>query len=720
MRFAKKFNMASVSLGVILGFLALVLGIQTSSASSEDVLIPEKQHPIVGQIVSKLLPRYHYNHQRVNDALSSEIFDIYLERLDRQKMYFLASDISEFEASRYELDDNLKSGNLDAAYRVFNRYQQRLEQRIAYVRERLQQEFDFSIDEYYEADRSEAAWAISVTELNEVWRKRLKNEALSLKLASKDWEGIQSTLLKRYEGFQKRIDRYNSEDVFFTYMNAVSETFDPHTGYLSPMVSENFEIEMSLSFEGIGAQLTTEADYTKVLRILPGGPAERSKKLKANDRIVGVAQGTAGESIDVIGMRLDDVVKKIRGEKGSTVRLTVLPSEASVGGPTTEIVLVRDEIILEERAAKSDTVELTHAGKQYRLGVIEVPSFYADLDGQRSGKTGYKSTTRDVRRLLQELQGAQVDGIILDLRRNGGGYLPEAIELSGLFIKDGPVVQVKNSTGSNRVENDPDPAQIYDGPLALIVDRRSASASEIFAAAIQDYGRGVILGSRTFGKGTVQNLLNLNRFVSLGGETRFGQMKVTIAKFYRITGSTTQNRGVIPDIVFPSLWDESDFGESSQTRALPWDEIEPALFEPDDQVSQYMADLRLNSKKRIAKEREFQYIHEDLERYRARKDRASLMESTRKAEREHDEELALTRKNERRAVQGLDPVTKDQEEQDEIELPDIDLEESQRVLADLIESSRSGAVAKVTDEKSLDDNGNNDLKKKKKRTAKIK
>ncbi|MCG8606727.1 tail-specific protease, partial [bacterium] len=274
MRFTRKLNLASVSLYILLSILVLV-GIQTSSASSEDVLVPEKEHPIVGQIVSKLLPRYHYNHQRVNDALSSEIFDIYLERLDRQKMYFLASDISEFEANRYELDDHLKSGKLDAAYKIFNRYQKRLEQRIAYVRDRLQLEFDFSIDEYYEVDHSKAAWAVSVTELNEVWRKRLKNEALSLKLAGKDWESIQSTLLRRYEGFEKRIDRYNSEDVFFTYMNAVSETFDPHTGYLSPMVSENFEIEMSLSFEGIGAQLTTEADYTKVLRILPGGPAER-------------------------------------------------------------------------------------------------------------------------------------------------------------------------------------------------------------------------------------------------------------------------------------------------------------------------------------------------------------------------------------------------------------------------------------------------------------
>ncbi|MFQ5652822.1 MAG: carboxy terminal-processing peptidase [bacterium] len=694
---ATSFRRSLVSLALV--SLCLIQPLHAQSARPGKTLEPEEKHAVSGKIIAKLLRQYHYNHERIDDAKSAEMLDLYIDRFDRKRLYFLASDIEKFELFRDTLDDGIVSGNIDAAYIIFDTFKTRVHQRIDYVNERLKKEFDFNVDEVYPIDRSEAPWARTPRELDELWRKKLKNEALNLKLAGKDWPGIQETLRKRYANSRRRIDQYKSEDVFQHFMNALSETFDPHTSYFSPISSENFGIDMSLSLEGIGAQLTTEDEYTKVVRILPGGPADRSGQLWANDKIIGVAQGREGKMLDVIGMRLDDVVQKIRGPKGSVVRLEIIPADNTPGDPPKEITLVRDKIILEERASKSDTVEFMHEGVSYKLGIIDIPAFYVDLEAQRRGDPNYKSTTRDVRRLIDELESAGVDGIIIDLRGNGGGSLQEAIELTGLFIEDGPVVQVKSSIGSKRVENDPDPGIAYTGPLGVLVDRFSASASEIFSSAIQDYGRGVIIGSQTYGKGTVQNLLGLNRFIRSNDE-KYGQVKVTIAKFYRITGSTTQHQGVIPDIVFPSIYNEMDFGENKQLHALLYDEISPALFRRHDQVSMFLARLRTNSRIRTAQSREFQHIIEDIEEYISEQNRnaVSLRERNRKAKRERTEAKRLRRANERRFAKGLPPLKKGDKIPDEDKAPDARLQEGQYIMADLIaltNPDRAGHIAKT-------------------------
>ncbi|RMD97418.1 MAG: tail-specific protease, partial [Calditrichaeota bacterium] len=487
-------------LGAAAFILWMLLALQIQAGAAER-LFPEKQHPTLSRTIASLLHRYHYSHYALNDSLSSEIFDRYVKSLDHNKSYFLASDIRQFEKYRYALDDEVKQGNLQPVYDFFNLYLQRADERVDYVLRRLQQPFDFSKDEYYRFDRKDVPWAKTRAELDEIWRKRLKNEALSLKLNGKDQAGIVEVLSKRYKNFRKRLNQYNSEDVFQIFMNSVTESYDPHTNYFSPITSDNFRIQMSLSFEGIGARLTTENDYTKVVEIIPGGPADLSDELHANDKIIGVGQGRHGEIVDVIGWRIDDVVQLIRGKRGTVVRLQVIPAGSELNGTTKIVTLVRDKIKLEEQAAKSEVIEIDHEKRHYKIGVIKIPTFYSDIAGQERGDRDFKSTARDVRRLLGELQAKHVDGIIVDLRNNGGGSLQEAIDVTGLFIKRGPVVQIRNSNGRINLGNDTDPSIVYDGPLAVLVDRLSASASEIFAAAIQDYGRGVVIGSQTFGKG---------------------------------------------------------------------------------------------------------------------------------------------------------------------------------------------------------------------------
>jgi carboxyl-terminal processing protease len=509
-------------------------------------------------------------------------------------------------------------------------------------------------------------------------------------------------LSKRYSNFRKRIEEFDAENVFQSYMNALSESFDPHTSYFSPITSQNFNIEMSLSLEGIGARLVDEDGYTKVVEIVTGGPADRSKQLWPNDRIIGVAQGREGKMVDVIGMKLDDVVQLIRGKKGTVVRLEIIPAGSAPGSPIKTLTLVRDKIILRDREARSDTLELAHEGQKLKIGVVTIPTFYSALEAPQPGEQNYKSTTRDVRRLLQELQGAQIDGLLIDLRRNGGGSLQEAIALTGLFIKEGPVVQVRNANGTVEIQRDSDPAIAYDGPLAVLVDRVSASASEIFAAAIQDYQRGVILGAQTYGKGTVQNLLDLNRIIR-SGENKFGQVKITMAKFYRINGGTTQHRGVVPDILFPSYYDETDFGESSQKYALAWDRITPTPFSPEDHVSKYLATLRAQSQERMRGNAEFRYLTDYVGRLKQERERnaVSLQEAKRKTEQEKLEAQHLARVNARRQAKGLPPYKQVEEIPRDEETPDILREEGMRVLADLIalsqiqqESSQSIGVVK--------------------------
>ncbi|MGK2925732.1 MAG: S41 family peptidase, partial [Lysobacterales bacterium] len=479
-------------------------------------LEPDMDQRYASNIATRFLTNYHYKRTRLDDELSSEIFDTYLDLLDPNRIYFLAGDLEMFERYRHGMDDALRHSDLLSAYEMFNVYVDRVQQRVDYARKRVQEPFDFTIDEYYQYDREDEPWATDVAQLDELWRQRVKNDYLRLLLTDKEPDAIVETLVERYDNLERRIRELNNEDVFQFFMNAFAGSIEPHTAYLSPRTSENFEISMKLSLEGIGALLGRESEYTFISRVVPGGPAEQDGRLKAGDRITAVGQGNDGKMVDVIGWRIDDVVELIRGPKDTVVRLEVLPEDSSISGPATVVDIVRNEVKLEEQAAQSEIIEVPveggEAGAVMKIGVIDLPVFYLDFNGRAQSLPDYRSSTRDVQRLLGELKDQGVQGIVVDLRNNGGGSLLEATTLTGLFIDKGPVVQVRNSSGRISMEEDVDPGMAWDGPLAVLVNRYSASASEIFAAAIQDYGRGVVIGEPTFGKGTVQSLLDLDDY----------------------------------------------------------------------------------------------------------------------------------------------------------------------------------------------------------------
>ena len=671
-------------------FISLLLSY--SQASALVTLEPETQHPRSAQILTGIFGRMHYEKMAVDDTISTHQYELYLGMWDHNKSFFLQSDIDRFDRFKLQLDDYVKQGNLDPAYFIFNTFVKRVEERVQFANETLNTPFDFDKRDIYPMERDKAPWATSNEELDTFWRKRLKYEALSLKLTGKEPGEITKTLRKRYRNFQRRIEEYSSEDVFQVFMTCFAAGFDPHSGYMSPFNSENFGISMSLSFQGIGAQLMSEDDYTKVVNIIPGGPADFSKELWPNDKISAVGQGNEGELEDVIGMRLDDVVKKIRGKKGSVVRLEVIPADAPPGGKTKVVRLVRDEVVLTEREAKADTVEFDVEGQPQKLGVIKIPSFYADYEAQRKGIKDFRSTSNDVRRLIEDLKSAEVEGIVIDLRRNSGGFLSESINLTGLFIDQGPVVQTRRMDGRVEVEKDRNPIVEYDGPLVVLVDRLSASASEIFAAAIQDYGRGIVLGAQTFGKGTVQTLLPLDRYLRTNVD--LGQARLTMAKFYRIAGGSTQNKGVIPDVLFPSIYNEMDIGESKERFALLYDTIKPADFEQYDLVGPYLTELLKKSNMRRNHNLEFTWLNEDIEKYRIDKEKGgiSLNETIRRKEQDERDSEILTRKNIRRAAKGLAPLEKGElEERDDDttaarqqDAADPWLDEAQLILADYV------------------------------------
>ena len=562
--------------------------IQVLEGDTLKTLEPKPEHASETFVIVNLLNRYHYNKVTLNDSMSSVVYDNYFESLDPNKSYFLQSDLDYFEKYRYTIDDHLPEGNLDFAYQVFSIYRERSLDRMDYITDILKTEPDFSKEEYFETDREKMPWPKNKEELNDVWAKIIKNQALSYKISGKDWDYIADALAKRYQRVEKALYQYNSEDVYQAYMNAFTSAYDPHTDYFSPVAKENFQIDMSLSLEGIGAQLTQQLDYTKVADIIPGGPAYKSKFLQKDDRIIGVAQGDDGEFVDVIGWRLDEVVQKIRGPKGSVVRLQVIKNDKDINGLPDTLRLVRDKIKLERSAAKGEIIPLIENNQTYSLGVVTVPSFYLNFDEMNKGVKDYRSTTRDVRKIVDSLKNKGIDGLMIDLRFNGGGSLQEAIELTGLFIPQGPVVQVRNTDNSVDVMKDEDHGEVfYDGPLAVLTNRYSASASEIFSGAIQDYKRGIIVGENTFGKGTVQNLIDIGRYMRQE-DVELGQLKMTLAKFYRVTGSSTQRIGVAPDIEFPSPYEDEIFGESGRPTALPWDEITSAKFKATNQIDQKM------------------------------------------------------------------------------------------------------------------------------------
>lgn len=538
--------------------------------------------PVFGKearVITLLLDRHHYRRIKFNDSLSAVVLKNYFSELDPSRVYFLESDIRKFDNLKDKLDDLSRTENVTPAFSIYAVFQERYRTRLNYVINTLVgQEFDYSVDESYESDRENLPWPKTTEELNEAWRKIIKSQTLSLKLAGKTQAEITDLMKKRYERLLKSFDQITSEDVFSFYMNSITESYDPHTNYLSPKATDLFRQSMSLSLEGIGARLTTENDYTKVAEIIPGGPADKAKSLHANDLISGVAQGKDGEMVDVVGWRLDEVVKLIKGPKGTEVRLQVLPAQTGINGPPVILSFIREKVKLEDQAAKKKVVTYTMNGKNIKLGVVSLPSFYMDFAAYQKGDPNYRSTTRDVKRILQELKSEGVQGVVIDLRNNGGGSLPEAIDLTGLFIKEGPVVQVRDP--ANRVEAyvDDNREVTYDGPLVVLTNRFSASASEIFAGAIQDYKRGVIVGESTFGKGTVQAVLDLAQWIP--DQDKVGQLNLTTQKFYRVTGSSTQNKGVTPDILLPSPFDPQQFGESSRPNALPWDNIRKADFQP--------------------------------------------------------------------------------------------------------------------------------------------
>lgn len=683
-----KRSLASTALALVLGLGALPLAAKTTTATSWDYLQPDREQVIASLNVVELLRRHHYNKPPLNDERSIQIYDNYLKLLDPSRSYFTAADIAEFNQWRTKFDDLLKSGDLEPGFTIYRRHLTRLQERLDFALAELAKgvdKIDFTVNETLEVDREKAPWAKNRAELDELWRKRVKDEVLRLKIAGKETKDIQELLTKRYKNQLSRLKQTRGEDVFQAYINAFATTYDPHTTYLSPDNAENFDINMSLSLEGIGAVLQSDNEHVKVVRLVPAGPAEKSKQIAPADKIVGVAQGN-GEMVDVIGWRLDEVVKLIRGPKGSTVRLEVIPASNPPSDQTSKVVTItREAVKLEEQAAKKKVLNLKHEGRDYKLGVIELPAFYLDFKAFRAGDPNYKSTTRDVKRLLDELQAEKVDGVVIDLRNNGGGSLQEATELTSLFIEQGPTVLVRNADGRVDVLADENKGIYYNGPLAVLVNRLSASASEIFAGAMQDYHRALILGGQTFGKGTVQTIQPLNH----------GELKLTLAKFYRVSGQSTQNQGVIPDILYPDVMDTKDIGESALPAALPWDTIRPAIKPELDPIKPFLSELKARHDQRTAKDPDFVFTRDRLalSKKLMAETTVSLNERTRRERQAEVEAKQLALENSRRQAKGEEPL-KELEKEDEDALPVADdkskpeddayLAESGRILLDYL------------------------------------
>ena len=652
-----------------------------SSASLASDLTPTAQQTWTLRALVTELEEKHYVDRRYNDAMSAEHLNTFLERLDPSHLYFTASDVAEFQRYATQLDDLGRQGVVSPAFEMFARYEQRASARLERVistMDNIVAKLDFDKDEYIDSDPTAREWAINDEELDDRWRKRIKNQVLALKLAEKDEAEIAPTLVKRYENQKNRLTQYNEQDVFAVFANALTSQFDPHTSYFSPRRAENFDIDMRLSLEGIGAVLQNEDEYVKVVRVVPAGPADKQSDLRAAELIIAVGQGKAGPMTDVIGWRLDDVVDLVRGKKGTVVRLDVIPA-AGRADEARRLTITRNEVQLEEQAAQSKIIEINGLGGSPRkIGVIDIPAFYLDFDAYRKGDPDFRSTTRDVAKLVNELNDAGVDGLVIDLRGNGGGSLREANELTGLFIEYGPTVQIRG-TGS-RVWRDGKRRRgpYYDGPVAIMIDRLSASASEIFAGALQDYGRAIVVGDRSFGKGTVQTLLDLPE----------GQLKITESKFYRISGDSTQHRGVIPDITYPSLLQHDEIGESSLEKALDWDRIAPVRHKDYGVVDAILPTLVAKHTERANSDPDFQYIWD--QKALAEKVRGAevlpLNEAARIAQRKSQEIQYLVIENTRRKAKGLDTLASldelNEEGDDSSDVPPANAEEPSAVSDD--------------------------------------
>lgn len=670
-------------------------------------LQPTAQHHKATEVIHHILKNHHYRNKPLDDAMSASIFKTYLKNLDPNRAFFLSEDTQTFaKVYKDKLDDALLKNNLRPAFNIFKTYRQRVKERVDYALARLEQDFDFTLDEEYSYDRSKLDWAASSAELDLIWDQRIKNDLLNLLLAGKEESEGRETLGKRYQRLYTNAFQFDANDVFQLFINAFTTSIEPHTSYFSPRSSENFDISMRLSLEGIGAVLKSESDYTVVQRIVPGGPADISKQLHGNDKIIGVGQGSDGEIVDIIGWRLQDVVELIRGPKGTVVRLEIIPEKTVTEDMSETITLVRNKIKLEESAAKSSIIDMPDLDA--KIGVIDIPTFYMDFAAQARGDKNYRSTSRDVRELISALKKQEVDGIIIDLRGNGGGSLTEALAMTGLFIRSGPVVQTKTAAGKVEVNHDPDPSLFYAGPLAVLVDRHSASASEIFSGAIQDYQRGIVIGEPTYGKGTVQNIIDINHFIKNARE-KHGKLKTTVAQFYRISGGSNQNKGVVPDIVFPTARSSNKYGERALDNALPWDKIPAAEYVKTSAPVELYGKARALHEQRVESDHAFELLLEQLKLIKKTNDKKSisLQKSKRQTARDELAQMKRELENELRVVQGLEPLPEEEtassdtassdvqknadETEEENKLLDVLLQEAAHILDDLITLSNAGS-----------------------------
>jgi carboxyl-terminal processing protease len=685
-------------LSLAFGLITAALGALVPAGAAAPALSPSTEQVQAARLSAEVVRRFHYKAAPLDDAFSSRIFDQYVKGLDPERLLFTQADINQLAPARTQLDNSILEGNLGAPFAIFNLYARRLNERFGYARSLLKQKMDFQQNEVVQPLRDKAPWPPNESALRDLWRKQVKNDWLRLKLAGRDEKGIIETLDRRYENSLRRINQISSEDAFAIFMNAYTTALDPHTSYLSPKAAANFNISMRLALIGIGAVLQEKDEYTIIRELIPGGPAAASKQLDPGDRIVGVAQGEAGAFVDIMGWRTDDVVGLIRGQPNSVVRLDILPAAAGADGKHKVVTLIRKAITLEEQAAKKTILTVPGGKTAGRIGVITLPSFYEDFGGRHKGAQDYRSATRDVARLLRELKQENVGSVLIDLRNNGGGSLNEAISLTGLFIDRGPVVQQRDAKGGVRLERDSEAGVAWDGPMGVLINRNSASASEIFAAAIQDYGRGLVIGEPSFGKGTVQSVIDLDELID-SDKPRFGGLRLTISQFFRINGGTTQLRGVKPDILFPSVLDEEDFGESSFDNPLPWMQITPASYSPAGNAKSLLPKLSALHQARVKRDKDFQFLLEDIAMIRAqrKKNLVSLNEAERLKERNAEEARMAAREAVRgKGGTGARPVFRDDglqsnertlanelaEEKARKGARDVFLEEASRILSD--------------------------------------
>ncbi|WP_142529319.1 carboxy terminal-processing peptidase [Pedobacter westerhofensis] len=701
---------------LLVTFTAAILACQAAPKPQKLVegipnIKPDEQQSLVCKEIVALIENYNYKKLTLNDSISSLILDKYVKALDPYRSYFLASDIKDFEQFRTTLDDQFRAGDLTAPFYIFNVYSKRYNETLDYAIAHIKDKYDFNQNDTYVFDREKMPWVSSTADLNDIWKKRVKYELINLSIAGTADSKNVETLTKRYQNLKSQSSKLNNQDVFQTIMDAFTETIDPHTNYFNPTNAQQFNEDMARSFEGIGARLKLENDVLKIDEIIAGGPAFKSKLLNAGDRIIGVAQAT-GDFEDIIGWRIESSVAKIKGPKGTKVRLKIIPVGHEMSSKPVIIELIREKIVMEDQSAKKEVKTIQSNGKPFKIGIITVPGFYADFKAANAGDPNYKSTTRDVRLLIDTLKTKdKVDAIVMDLRANGGGSLVEAIDLTGLFIDRGPVVQVKDLKGNIEVSEDEHPGVAWDGPFGVMVDRLSASASEIFSGAIQDYGRGIIVGTQTYGKGTVQSSIDLNKLVNPSilqrlaalvqkgpnssglavksgkdATPQLGQINLTMAKFYRVNGSSTQHKGVMPDIVLPSFYPMDKIGEDTEPSALPWDEVQRSNFVAVSDLTAIKPELVKLHNERMEKSLDYKGLIQDIEDMKKRDTETSvtLNENKLKAERDSLEAKTLEKINKLRASRGL-PAVKKGDKIKKDETFDFVEDETMHVMADFIQ-----------------------------------